>query len=154
MIQMTGATKHLLLSAASGLLWGAVVTCIAFDVAPRAIWGGLIASPVIGFVIGSATKRWGPLRTSLRIPAALLSLYMAAALFGLGVGLYDWLVVDNPNRVPEAVVLQWVVWFLWGLTSGWVLLFWPLAYINHWLLGRISPADSRSHAANRSGSPE
>ena len=83
MLQMTGATKCLLLSAASGLLWGAVVTCIAFDVAPRAIWGGLIASPVIGFVIGSATKGWGQLRTSLRITAALFCLYIAAACFAL-----------------------------------------------------------------------
>ena len=150
MLQMTGATKCLLLSAASGLLWGAVVTCIAFDVAPRSIWGGLIASPVIGFVIGSATKGWGQLRTSLRITAALLCLYIAAACFGLAVGLYDWLIVDIPNRVPEAVVLQSVFGFLYGLTfSGYVLLFWPLAYINHWLLGRISPSDTDSHAASR-----
>ena len=65
-------------------------------------------------------------------------------------GYDDWLIVDIPNRVPEAVVLQSVFGFLYGLTfSEYVLLFWPLAYINQWLLGRISPSDTHSHAASR-----
>ncbi len=138
---MTPANKYVLLSGVSGVLWGSVVTVIAFDVAPRAIWGGLIASPVIGCAIGAATKRWLRLSVLLRVVVALVSVYVAAALFGLGVGLYDWLAVDIPNRIPYGVVVQAVLAFLWGVTfRGWFLVFWPLAYLNHWLLGRISPA--------------
>ena len=92
-------------------------------------------------IMGAATIRWCRLSTSLRIAATLLSLYVAAALFGLGVGVYDWLAVDIPNRIPYAVVVQAVLAFLWGLTfSGYLVLFWPLAYLNHWLLDRASPA--------------
>ena len=137
---MTPVSKYALLSVASGAVWGCVVTWIAFDMVPRAIWGGLITSPVIGYVIGAATKRWFRLPTPLRIVAALLSLYVAAALFGLGVGLYDWLAVDvSYDRIPYGVVSGAVVAFLVGLTNGWVVLFWPLAYLNHWLLGRSAP---------------
>jgi hypothetical protein len=124
-------------------LWGCIVTVIAFGMAPRAIWGGLIASPVIGCLIGVATKHWCFRPTSLRVATALLSLYVAAALFGLGVGIYDWLSLQTANRIPYAVVLQSVLAFLWGLTFlGWFILFWPLAYLNHWLLGRVLKGES------------
>jgi hypothetical protein len=139
--------KYLFLSGVSGVLWGCVVTVIAFDAAPRAIWGGLIASPLIGCMIGAATKRWSYLSLPLRVVVALVSVYVAAALFGLGVGLYDWLAVDIPNRIAYGVVVQAVLAFLWGLTFiGWCLVFWPLAYLNHWLLGRVVPAGQLTSA--------
>ena len=135
-----GSGRRLVGSAISGIVWGCIVTVIAFDTAPRAIWGGLIASPAIGCVIGTTTRRWDGLPAPLRSAIALGSLYLAAALFGLGVGLYDWLVLATPNRIASGVVLQAVLAFLWGLTfPGWVVLFWPLAYLNHRLLARLDP---------------
>jgi len=130
-----------LFSGASGFLWGCLATVAAYNAVPRAVWGGLIVSPAIGCLIGAATMRWSDLALPLRIGVALLSVYVAAALFGLGVGLYDWLAVGTPNRIPSAVVAQAVLAFLWGVTfTGWFLLFWPLAYLNLRLLERIRPA--------------
>ena len=144
---MTPAYKYALLSCVSGAVWGCIVALMAFSAIPYAIWGGLIAGPAIGLLIGLATRPWCRLPTALRIPATLLSLYLAAALFGLGVGVYDWLAVDIPYRIPSAVVLQAVLAFLWGLTfTGAVLVLWPLAYLNHWLLARMC-RQSETHLA-------
>lgn len=138
---MTSLSKYLLLSAISGMIWGGVVTWIAVDMVPRAIWGGLVASPIIGCIIGASTKRWYRLPLPFRIVASLGSLYVATALFGFSVRVYDWLAFDMPNRLSYGVVLESLLAFLWGLTFvGWLVLFWPLAYVTHWLLGRISPA--------------
>lgn len=144
---MTARSGYLLLSVVSGIVWGCLVTVIAWDAFPRAIWGGLIVSPAIGCIIWAATTRWCRLPISLRVVVALMSMYAAGALFGLGVGLYDWLALDIPNRIPYGVVVQAVLAFLWGLTfPGWFLILWPLAYLNHWLLGRISPAGQLTSA--------
>jgi len=142
---MTPTGKYIALSGVSGTVWGCLVTAVAFEFVPQAVWGGLIASPAIGCIIGFATLHWCRLRTPLRIAATLLSLYAAAVLFGLSVGLYDWLALDIPGRIAHGVVLQAAVAFPWGLTFlGWVVLLWPLGYLNHWLLGRISPTQPGS----------
>lgn len=144
---MTPAQRYAVLSCVSGVVWGCIVGLLAFDAFPRAICGGLIASPAIGLLIGIATRRWFRFPTPLRIAATLGSLYLAAALFGLAVGIYDWLAVDIPYRIPYAVVLQAVLAFVGGLTfPGYLLVLWPLAYLNHWLLGRTSPARQRTTA--------
>jgi hypothetical protein len=123
------------------------VTLIAFDAVLRANWGGLIAPPVIGCMIGAATKRWPRLSRPSRIVVALISVYVAAALFGLGVGLYDWIAVDIPSRIACGVVVQAVLAFLLGLTCiGWILVFWRLAYLNHWLLARVVSEGQRASA--------
>ena len=136
---MTDRRTYLLLSTLSGACWGGLVTAIAFDMFPHAIWGGLLASPLIGGLVGAATRRWGRLSVAARVVVALLSLYAAAALFGLGVGLYDGFVLAGPDRITQAVVAQAVVGFPWGLTFlGLFIVFWPLAYLNHWIIGRFS----------------
>lgn len=102
--------------------------------------GGVIVSPVIGLGIGMATRRWYRLNILLQIVTALFSLYIAAVLFGLAVGVHDWLFSDMTNRIWHAVILQTVLMFLWGLSlTGYLLALGPLAYLNHWLLGFISP---------------
>ena len=129
--------RYALLSCISGAVWGCIAGVLAFDAIPRAVWGGLIASPAIGLLIGLATRPWVRLPAPLRVAAALLSLYAAAALFGLAIGVYDWLAGGIPGRVPHRVVFQAVQAVLWGLTfTGYVLVLWPLAYWNHRLLGR------------------
>ena len=73
----------------------------------------------------------------LRALHALAALYLAAALFGLAVGVADLVLLDAPGRRPIAVVLQSVQGVLWGLTfTGYVLLLGPLSYANHALVAR------------------
>ena len=43
----------------------------------------------------------------------------------------------SPNHVKGASVIEWVLATLWGVTfTGFLLFLWPLAFLNHWLLGR------------------
>jgi len=138
---MNPTRKHILLSCLSGVVWGLIAVAIGFGAFPRAIWGGLIASPLIGLFIGAITLRWFRLPVYLRVAATLVSLYVAASLFGLAVGVYDWLALDIPDRIPHGVVVQAVLAVLWGLTfMGYFIVLWPLAYLNHWLLARTAAA--------------
>lgn len=135
-------TKYLLLSSASGLAWGMLALGLGYGAFRGAIWGGLIASPVIGLLIGMVTLRWRLASTAYRAILALLTLYVAGTCFGLSVGLYDWLARGVPNRIPHAVVLQAILAVWWGLTfTGYFVVLWPLAYFNHWILGRTGAAD-------------
>ncbi|HEX9793160.1 MAG TPA: hypothetical protein VGC54_04175 [Planctomycetota bacterium] len=95
---MTPTGKYILLSGLSGLARGGVVSVIAGDLIPRVIWGGLIAAPAIGM----APRNWWRLSRPLRVLAALLSLYLATALFGLAVGLYDWMLARPGSESPLA----------------------------------------------------
>ena len=135
-------TKEQLIAAfASGALWGGIVTLLAFDAFPRAIWGGLIASPMIGLAAATIIPLWSRRSAGTRVVMSLVAVYVSAALFGLAVGLCDWLVFDIPDRIPYAVVLQAVLAFMWGLTyMGLVFVFWPLAWLNYWLLSRMTVA--------------
>lgn len=129
-----------LLASLSGLGWGLLVWLVIFEGIGPHLVGGVIISPIIGFGIGMATRRWYRLNLLLRIALALVSLYAAAVLFGLAVGVHDWLFSDMTNRIWHAVILQTILMFLWGLSlTGYLLVLGPLAYLNHWLMGLISP---------------
>jgi hypothetical protein len=68
---------------------------------------------------------------------SLASLYVAAAIFGLGMGVYD-LATGRGGRRATGVVLQTVSATLWGLTvPGYFIVLWPLAYANHAFLARV-----------------
>jgi hypothetical protein len=126
------------LSAAFGLLWGGFATALSLP-ATSAAWGGLIASPFIGLLVGLGLWRTRAWAVPLRALVALVALYAAAALFGLGVGMADWLMVDAPGRRPGAVVLQSVFAFPWGLTvTGYVLPITPAAWLSTWAIDRLA----------------
>ena len=130
-------TQYVLLSALSGCLWGAIAFVLSFEGFPVQIWGGVLGSPPIGIVIGLIAYYTGPWSSFSRVPLSLASLYFAAALWGLCIGVFEMLVLGIPNQIPYAGVIEMVLAVLWGLTfSGYVVLLWPLAYFNHWLLGR------------------
>jgi hypothetical protein len=130
-----------LLSVLSGVAWGAIAYVLGRPSIPDLIGPAVLTSPVIGLVIGIAFRWIHRLSWKGRIVVSLISLYAAAGLFGLAVGLAD-LARDIPNPpgaslIPSAVLLQGVLGVWWGLTfSGYVLMLWPLAYLNHHLLGR------------------
>jgi hypothetical protein len=84
-------------------------------------------------------------RPAYRLPkvvqvfVSLLTLYFAAALFGLAVGTYEALWRDVPNRITSAVIMEGMWATLWGVTfTGCLVLLWPLAFFNHRLLGNSS----------------
>jgi hypothetical protein len=122
----------------SGAAWGGIAWLVGARGLGSIVWGGVMAAPLIGLLMGLLSRPIVRLPIVARIFASLASLYAAALLFGLAVGLWD-LARDVPGRDAGEVVLQAVLAVLWGLTfSGYVLLFWPLAYLDHSLVGRVA----------------
>jgi hypothetical protein len=127
-----------LFSLLSGALWGGLAYVLGAAYMEKIIWGGVFASPLIGLVVGLLFRWTLGLGRWARVLGALLSLYFAATLFGLAVGLYD-INRDSLHRIPSAVVLQAVAGVLWGITfTGYVVILWPLAYLNHRLLALVT----------------
>lgn len=129
-------TKYQALCAASGVVWAGIAWVIGFTQIPGILWGGLLASPVIGIITGAVyapayrRSRW------VRALCALGTLYLAVSLFGLAVGVADAL-RDIPGRSYGELLLQGVLGTLWGVTfTGYVLILWPPAFANHWFLER------------------
>lgn len=120
------------------MVWGAIAYVIGASHVHRPIWGGVIASPAIGVVVGLCFGRLWDGSFGRRVLVALLSLYLAASLFGVGVGVYDAM-RDVPGRAGLEVVIEWVLAILWGLTvGGWFVVLWPLTYATHRVLSRIA----------------
>ncbi|MGQ0720789.1 MAG: MOSC domain-containing protein [Candidatus Eiseniibacteriota bacterium] len=104
----------------------------------------MIASPLIGVAVGVGFRWTRGLGTAPRVLASLLSLCVAATLFGLAVGLFD-LASGAPRRVVSEVILQPVPAVLWAVTIGGFFLFlWPMSYASHALLDRVSDVAPRA----------
>jgi len=140
------------LSLASAACWDA----IAFAVMPpmsRHVWGGVIASPIIALGAGFASvwfPRVSPVRRAL---LSLVSLYVAVALFGLSMGVYDLATGQNSgsgwHRNANEVVYQQALGTIYGLTfMGLFLALWPMAYANHALLAKAWTSASRATGAD------
>lgn len=137
--------RYIVFSVLSGCVWAVFAYVLAHRAMPTIVWGGLLASPLIGIVIGLAFRRACRFSTVVRWALSLVSLYFAAVLFGACSGICDILVSNNTDRILSAVVLQAVLATLWGLTvTGYFLLLWPLSFLNHALLCRI--AESPDHS--------
>lgn len=130
--------KYWALSAIFGAAWGLFAYVLAARFMGRIAWGGVIAAPLIGLAVARLYLPAYGRSTRVRWFMALVTLYVAVTLFGLGVGIYDAL-PPVANRLTHAVVLQDVLGSLWGVTvSGYVLFLWPLTYATHWLIGRVA----------------
>ena len=79
------------------------------SVLPVQIWGGIIASPVIGLSVGLVTYRTGHWTALSRLLLSLATLYLAAALWGFSIGALDILVLDETNQIRSAIVIQTVL---------------------------------------------
>ena len=120
----------------AGTVWGAMAYLLGRRAFGAAIWPGLTAAPFIGLVVGSLLQTPFAISEGWRRSAiALASLYLAATLFGLAIGIGTWLgFTPGDRRFPSAIVGPLVgTW--WGVTMmGFVLVFWPLCYATHrWL---------------------
>jgi len=133
---MPTRTRLYLFCLASGCIWAGVAYLLGHRALGRIIWGGLLASPVIGLSIGLAVRRFHALSTAGRIVVSLVDLYVAACIFGLAAGVFD-VFTGSVSRNAIEVVLQSIIGVLWGVTfTGYVIFLWPLAYLNHALLWR------------------
>jgi len=138
----------ILLSAASGTVWAGIAVLLGWPMFSGIVWGGVAVAPLIGVLVGCGAARF-PTGLLPRALFSLLSLYVAAALFGAGMGAADLLVGQNSGpgwrTIPSAVILQNVAATLWGITfTGYLFLLWPLSYANHHLLSQAWGA-AKSH---------
>ncbi len=136
----------------SGCEWAGIAYLIGRHSMMPFILGGIVASPFIGLLAGLVYRRACNSSLANRVFFSLLTLYLAAALFGLASGITDAF-RTIPSRMPSAVIIQTVLATLWGVTfTGYVFLLWPLSFFNHALLCRFGGPDTRRHtlAAGRS----
>ena len=129
-------TRYYWLCALSGLAWGGIAYLLLGEWFPG-LWVGIALSPVFGLLVGVAHRPTYRLPVAVRVLVALVTLYATAVLFGLVLGVVDAVTETNPNVIKSAAVIEWVLATLYGVTfTGYIVLLWPLAFANHWLLGR------------------
>ena len=79
---------------------------------------------------------------STRLACPRYALRRRATLFGLIIGVVEEVIETSPNHVKGASIIEWVLATLWGVTfTGYFLFLWPMAFANHWLLGRAWKAE-------------
>ena len=100
--------------------------------------GGLVAAPLIGVLVGVLSRNFSKHGRPARITVALANLYLAVWLFLMAASVVRLLLVEvERSRAFEAIVSGPIVGALLGLTyTGFVLLLWPLSYVNHTVVGR------------------
>jgi hypothetical protein len=89
---------------------------------------------------------------------SLLTLYLSAVLFGLAWGITDAIqgLLGGALRGIIEVVYQAILATFYGVTaSGFVVFLWPLAHLNHWLMGHLAGHHATAGpSSSRSGPPE
>ena len=145
---MQKATNNpILYSLISGCVWAVIGFAIAWSVSPirytptevvRSFAGGLVAAPLIGVLVGLLSRNFSKLGRSARVMVALANLYLAVWLFLMAASVVKLVVGEIAwSRGFEAFVSDPIVGALLGLTyTGFVLLLWPLSYVNHALVSR------------------
>ena len=130
-----GGARYCIFSAASGLAWGGIAYLLLGEWFPG-LWVGIAISPLLGLIVGQAHRATYRFPVVARVLVALVTLYATAALFGLVIGAVEAVIETNPNVIKSSVVIEWVLVTLYGVTfTGYFLFLWPLAFLNHWLLG-------------------
>ena len=129
-------SRYYLLCAGSGLTWSGIAYLLLGEWFPG-LWVGIAVSPIFGLLVGWAHQPTYRFPVVARAFVALVTLYAAAALFGLVIGVVEEVIETSPNHVKGASIIEWVLVTLYGVTfTGYFLFLWPLAFLNHWLLGR------------------
>lgn len=137
-VQVSTSTAKL--SALSGCGWGLIAYFIGHAAFGHGIWGGIVAAPLIGVLIGHLSKSIEEKPRPVQVVASLLDLYLAAICFAAATAVFD--LAWGPRHVPfPAVLMQHVLAVLWGLTlTGYFLVLWPLSFFNHRLVWRAHAA--------------
>jgi hypothetical protein len=123
-------------SAVSGLAWGAIVTFLLLEPQQRTTFGyGFLFSPAIGVLAGMIAGRFRDADVFSMATVSLLSLYLSATLYGLGTALI--LRFIDPRHLGP--VLTMALLFPWTMTlGGFVFWMWPLAFLNHRFVARFA----------------
>ena len=131
---MRTSTPLTLASLCAGALWGGVAWFLAAKAIGTPIWGGVAASPLIGWLITALTHGGFRDRGGFgRAVWALGSVYLGALGFGLACGTAA--LITRGDYTNAEVLLDPVVGVLWGVTmTGFLLFLAPLAYFTHWVL--------------------
>ena len=97
-------------------------------------WVGVLASPLIGLVVGALSQpAFERVSGTRRALVTLGSVYLGATLFGAVMALGANL--GGPARGAATELVETVVTVWWGVTvGGFVLFLWPLAYFTHWVI--------------------
>jgi hypothetical protein len=123
----------------AGAVWGLVASLSGGRAFREAIWGGVLVSPLIGGFI-AVTFRWMPDATRpWRVFGALVSIYTGGVLFAIAMAIFHAVTRMNPPASFETV-LEYVMAVMWAITfTGYLLIYWPLAYATHawiaWVAG-------------------
>jgi hypothetical protein len=129
-------------AAAAGLLWGAIAWGVAYAAlapavdfveVPRFLWGGMLAAPVIGLMIGRASRDFEKLSILYQAWLSLASVGVSAILFVLCNDLWHALVRGAWPSLEDIGLAPFLV-FLAVFRTGIVLVLWPLAFLTHRLV--------------------
>jgi hypothetical protein len=135
--------KYYMLSMVSGCVWAALAYVLAHEALGEIIWGGVIASPLVGVAAGAIFQPACSYSGWKKLLLSLGTLYVAVGLFGLAAGIYDAFRFV-PNSAFWAVVVQPILGCWWGITmTGMVAFLWPMSFLNHSLLCSCQDSTSR-----------
>ena len=141
-----------------GLLWAALTILLMtyaierypyeLDKAIWAMWGGIVAAPLIGIAVGYCSRFFTEFGVIGRVVLTVITLYLSGFLFFFcaytAVTLFGALPPYASKSWGEVLTNSVAVPF-WGLTwTGFVLVLGPLAYLNHSLVGRWWAQNERS----------
>ena len=130
-------TRYYLFCAGSGLAWSGIAYLLLSGIWFPGLWVGIVVSPLIGLLVGLAHRPTYRFPVVARVLVALATLYATVVLFGLVIGVVQEVIETSPNHVRGASIIEWVLVTLYGVTlTGYFLFLWPLAFANHWRLGR------------------
>jgi hypothetical protein len=126
--------SYLLRCAVAGAIWGCIAWLLGHQAFRGLVYAGVLASPLVGLAVGWATFGLRHSSAWTRMAAAGLTLYGAATLFGLALGLAA-LLSRAPGQNAE-VFIEPLFAVLWGVTfTGYFVVLWPLAYLTQaWVL--------------------
>ncbi len=120
----------------TGLAWGGLAALLGSRAFGDALWGGVLLSPAIGLWVGGLTQ--DPFEQHRGLRRALISLgslYLAATLFGMALGVTAFVLRPGGGPSLLTLVTEHTVTVWWGVSvTGFLLFLWPLAYASHWFL--------------------
>ena len=118
----------------SGLAWALIAWLIGYRAFGHQIWGSIIIAPFIGILIAGPSSPLHDKPGWVQITGSLISLYVAASCFAVGMALLSPVLAPRGVRM-SALLIQSVLAVLWGLTfGGYALVLRPVSYVNHRLV--------------------
>ena len=145
--------KAVIASAVSGLGWGLLGSWITSKMSGPHSWLAAPGGILIGVIIFYLSRRFYRKSVWIVIPVAIVTTFIAVALFGLCLGFAD-LMRNIPGRIAWAVVLQSMNACLWGLVF--IPLYWALfllAFGNHLLIRYLTVREAEPCAGGNAAAP-